>query len=75
MGDKEDGDKFVQGIAYAVGWIIEAHGFESVGLELLKSSGYSYADLLTAHCDKKDLIPIAKALGLRLDGTPRKPTK
>lgn len=65
-------DGFLQGLAYSVGWIIQAHGFESVGIELLKSSGYEYADLLKAKCDRNDLKPIAQALKLRVDGTPHK---
>ena len=59
---------FLQGLAYAIGWIIRSHGFESVGIELLKISGYTYADLLKVGCDETDLEPIAKALGLHVDG-------
>lgn len=63
---------FLRGLAYSVGWIIQAHDYEDVGLELLECSGYEYADLLNAKCDTHDLKPIAKALGLRVDGKPRK---
>lgn len=63
---------FLQGLAYSIGWIIEAHDEETIAMGLLQHSGYTYADLLKAGCDPHDLKPIAKALSLRLDGKPLK---
>lgn len=63
---------FIRGIAYSVSWLIKAHDEESIALELLEQSGYDYTDLLFAECDPYDLKPIADALGIQVDGKPRK---
>lgn len=63
---------FLQGLAYAIAWVIVAHDQESIALEMLENSGYTYDDLRRAGCDSYDLKPIAKVLDLRVDGKPRK---
>lgn len=68
----EQGREFIQGLAYSVAWLIEAHDEVSIAIDLLTYSGYTYGDLRRAGCDSHDLKPIAKALGLRVDGKPRK---
>lgn len=69
--DKKGERSFIQGLGYAVGWIIRAHDEPTIAIELLDSSGYTYADLVAAECDPHDLKPIAKELELHIDGTPR----
>ena len=68
----ESTDSWLSGLAYSVGMLIYNYGQNSIALDLLNQSGHSYQDLLDAGCATYDLKPIARALKVKLDGTPLK---
>ena len=49
---------FLQGYALAIGFLIRAHGQDSIAMDAMREHGVTLDDLIKARCDAFDLDPI-----------------
>lgn len=57
-------NEFVQGLGYAIAWIVRYHDESTIAKDLMKNSGFTLADF-KKHCDEYDFKVIREMVGAR----------